>query len=76
MKKSELESKVRKFSKTISKGDVIKLTHKGMEIAKYEFTEYSIDSKTPIEWLRGCFVFEIGMNGIDVEEVDIEFIKG
>lgn len=75
MDKHTLEKKVKNFSKTIAKGDVIKLTHKGQEIARYEFIEYSIDSKTPIDWLRGCFIFEIGLKGRNFEDIDIEFVK-
>ena len=75
MSKKELEKQVNKFAKTIAKGDVIKLKQGDKELARYEFTEWSIDAKTPIDWLRGCLVFDVSMRGIDIGEVSLEFEK-
>lgn len=75
MDKKQLETKVKKMSKTIAIGDAIILTHNGKEIARYNCIDKSIDTKTPLDWLRGCFVFEIGMKGIDIKEIDVELVK-
>lgn len=75
MDKKQLEAKVKKMSKTIAIGDAIILTHNGKEIARYNCIDKSIDTKTPLDWLRGCFVFEIGMKGIDIKEIDVELVK-
>lgn len=73
MSKKELEKKVRDFSQNIKKGDIIELLYDGEVIARYEFNEWSFDSKSPIDWLRGLFVFEIKYRGRDIKKTDLVF---
>ena len=69
----KLEKQIKKIEKTIKRGDCIDLMYDGDSIARYEFTEWSIDSKTPIMWLRSCLVFEVSLKGRDVNKVSIKF---
>jgi hypothetical protein len=45
----------------------------GQSIANYEFTEWTIDSKTPEQWPRGCLVFEIDLKGRDINKVELKY---
>lgn len=69
----KLEKQIKKIEKTIKRGDCIDLMYDGDSIARYEFTEWSIDSKTPIMWLRGCLAFEVSLKGRDINKVSIKF---
>ena len=73
MSKKELEKKVRDFSRNIKKGDIIELLYDGEVIAQYEFIELSIDSKSPIDWLRGVIAFDIEYRGRDIKKTDLAF---
>ena len=75
MKQKELEKQVRKFSKNIKAGDKIIMKYKGETIATYEFIEWSIDSKSPIDWLRGCLIFQISLKARDINKVELDFVK-
>ena len=68
-----MEKEIRKITKRIKKGDVIKLMCNSEEVACYEFIEWSIDSKSPIDWLRGCLIFEIKLRGKNINDCSIEF---
>lgn len=69
----KLEKQIKKIEKTIKSGDCIDLMYDGDSIARYEFTEWSIDSKTPIMWLRSCLAFEVSLKGRDINKVSIKF---
>ena len=56
--KKELEAEIKKINKVIKGGDKVDLLYDGKTIATYEFFERSIDSRSLLQWLRGCFVFE------------------
>ena len=71
----ELERQINKFSKTIKMGDKIDLMYEGESIAEYVFTEWSIDSKTPIDWFRGCMVFAVALKNRDKEKLSLKFGK-
>lgn len=75
MARKDLETKIRKFSKDIKMGDKIILMYGEKEIANYVFIEWSLDSKTPLDWLRGCMCFEIAMKGLDESKVSLKFSK-
>lgn len=75
MNQKLLESKIRRLSKNLGKGDTFELLYDGESIAKYEFTEWSIDAKTPIDWLRGCLVFCVLLEGRDINRVSLRFQK-
>ena len=71
----KLEKQVIKISGTIKSGESINLIYDGEVIAKYEFTEWSIDSKTPLEWLRLCLCFDINLKGRDINKVSLKYNK-
>ena len=73
MTQKELEKEIRKISKRIKRGDAIKMLYDGEEIASYEFVDWSIDSKNPIDWLRGCLCFEISLKNRSIEKVSLKF---
>ena len=72
----KLEQEIKKIDKKLKRGDRIELLYDGEEIARYDFTERSIDCKTPLQWLRGCFVFEIDLEGRDINKVTLRHSKG
>lgn len=71
----KLEKQVIKISGTIKSGESINLIYDGEVIAKYEFTEWSIDCKTPLEWLRLCLCFDINLKGRDINKVTLKYNK-
>ena len=75
MTQKTLEQKVRKFEKTIERGDSIELQYEGETIERYDFFEYSLDSKTPVDWLRGALCFEVMMKDRDIDKVTLKFNK-
>lgn len=75
MTKRQLENQVRRFSTEIKKGDTINMIYDGKIIADYQFEEWSIDSKTPYDWLIGCLIFQVQLKGRDTKKVSLEFIK-
>ena len=75
MTKRQLENQVRRFSTEIKKGDTINMIYDGEIIADYQFEEWSIDSKTPYDWLIGCLIFQVQLKGRDTKKVSLEFIK-
>lgn len=75
MNKKQLESKIRRLSKNLEKGDTFELLYDGESIAKYEFVEWSIDAKAPIDWLRECLTFEVSLRGRDINNVSLNFYK-
>ena len=75
MTKRQLENQVRRFSTEIKKGDTINMIYDGEIIANYQFDEWSIDSKTPYDWLIGCLIFQVQLKGRDTKKVSLEFIK-
>lgn len=75
MNQKQLETKIKRLSKNLEKGDTFELLYDGESIAKYEFVEWSIDAKTPIDWLRGCLVFEVSLRGRDINKVSLNFSK-
>ena len=72
--KKKLERQIKKIEKSIKKGDRINLMYDGEIIEHYDFTEWSADAKTPLDWLRGCFCFEISLKGRDINKVEIEYL--
>ena len=75
MNQRRLESIIKSHYKELEKGDTFELLYDGESIAKYEFTEWSIDAKTPIDWLRGCLVFCVLLEGRDINRVSLRFQK-
>jgi hypothetical protein len=71
----KLERQINKIAKTIKCGESINLIYDGEVIAKYEFTEWTIDSKAPLQWLRGCLAFDISLKGRDINKVTLNYIK-
>ena len=71
----KLEQEVRKIDKQLKCGETIDLIYDGDKIAQYEFTERSIDCKTPLQWLRGCLCFEISLKGLDINKVTLKHNK-
>lgn len=69
----KLEKKIKKIEKKIEKGDVLEFLYDGELVGSYEFTEWSIDAKTPLQWFRGCVCFEITMEGRDMDKVSVKF---
>lgn len=72
---NKLEKQVKKIGKTIKRGETIDLIYDGDKIAQYEFTEWSIDSKTPREWLRLCLCFDINLQHRDINKVSLRYNK-
>jgi hypothetical protein len=73
--RKKLEQEVKKIDKKLKRGDRIELLYDGEEIARYDYFERSIDCKTPLQWLRGCFVFEIDLKGRDISKVALKHNK-
>lgn len=73
--KKKLEQQIKRIDKKLECGDSIELLYDGEEIARYDFTERSIDCKTPLHWLRGCFCFEIDLKGRDINKVSLKLNK-
>jgi len=71
----KLEKEINKIAKTIKCGESINLIYDGEVIAKYEFTEWSIDSKTPLQWLRLCLCFDINLKRRDINKVSLKYNK-
>ena len=71
----KLERQIKKIEKVIERGDRIDLMYEGESIAEYDFTEWSIDSKTPYHWLIGCLCFEVRLKGRDINKVEIKFTQ-
>ena len=69
----KLIRQIRRIEKTIQCGESIDLMYDGQSIANYEFTEWTIDSKTPEQWLRGCLCFEISLKGLDINKVELKY---
>jgi hypothetical protein len=71
----KLEQEIRKIDKKLKCGDSIELMYDGESVAKYDFVERSIDSKTPLQWLRGCLCFEISLKCRDINKVALKYNK-
>jgi hypothetical protein len=71
----KLEQKIKRIEKTIKYGERINLLYDGEVISEYEFIEWSIDSKTPFEWLRLCLCFDINAKGRDINKVTLKYNK-
>lgn len=71
----KLIRQIRQISKAIKRGESIDLIYDGEVLpdCRYNFTEWSIDSKTPEQWLRGCLVFEIDLKGRDINKVELRY---
>ena len=69
----KLIRQIKRISKTIKRGESIDLMYDGQSIANYDFVEWSIDSKTPEQWLRGCLCFEISLKGLDINKVELKY---
>ena len=69
----KLIKQIKQIEETIKRGESIDLMYDGQSIAKYEFVEWSIDSKTPEQWLRGCLCFEISLKGRDINKVELRY---
>ena len=72
---NKLEKEIKKIDKQLKCGDSIELIYDGESVAKYDFVERSIDCKTPLQWLRECFVFEIDLKGRDINKVSLKHNK-
>ena len=75
MARVDLERQIKKFSKDIKMGDKIILMYGEKEIADYVFIEWSIDAKTPLDWLRGCMCFEVAFKNRDESKLSLKFSK-
>ena len=71
----KLEQEIKKYDKKLKRGDRIELLYDGEQIAKYDFFERSIDSKSPLQWLRGCLAFDISLKGRDISKVSLKLSK-
>lgn len=69
----KLIRQIRRIEKTIQCGESIDLMYDGQSIANYDFVEWSIDCKTPEDWLRGCIFFEIKYRGRDINKVELRY---
>ena len=69
----KLEKKIKKIERKIEKGDVLEFIYDGNTISSYEFTEWALDAKTPLQWFRLCMCFEVKLNGLDANKVTIKF---
>ena len=69
----KLEKKIKKIEKKIEKGDVLEFLYDGELVGSYEFTEWTIDSKTPLQWFRGCMCFEVALRGRTEDKVSVKF---
>lgn len=67
--------RIRRIEKTIKRGDTIDLMYEGKSLANYEFVEWSIDSKTPEQWLRCCLCFEIDLKGRNINKVSLKYTR-
>ena len=65
-------SLVRAVEATIKAGDKLFFLYDGKRVAEYLFIEWSMDSKSPSDWLMGCFTWEIFLNGLNAEKVTLE----
>lgn len=74
--KQKLERQLKNALRKINSGDSFQLMYEGEEIARYDYDGWSPDCKTPIQWLRLCFVFEIDLRGRDLSKVELVFTKG
>jgi len=68
-----LEKEIKKIDKKLKRGDRINLMYEGNSIAQYDFTERTIDSKTPLQWLRICLCFDISLKGRDINKVELKY---
>lgn len=75
MNQKQLENKIIRLSRNIKKGDSFELLYNGSCIANYEFEDWAFDSKTPLEWLRGCIVFLVTLQNRDIEKVQLIYSK-
>ena len=75
MARVDLEKEIKKFSKNIKMGDKIELMYDGESIAEYVFVEWSLDSKTPLDWLRGCMCFDVALKNRDESKLSLKFSK-
>lgn len=64
----KLERQILKIDKQLKKGDTINLLYDGEIVDQYNFIERSIDSKTPLQWLRACLCFK----GYDINKVTLK----
>ena len=71
----KLIRQIRKIEKAIQCGDTIDLMYEGESIANYEFVEWTIDSKTPEQWLRCCLCFEINLKGRNINKVSLKYTR-
>lgn len=68
-----LEKEIKKIDKKLKRGDRINLMYEGNSIAQYDFTERTIDSKTPLQWLRICLCFDIILKRRDINKVELKY---
>ena len=68
-----LEKEIKKIDKKLKRGDRINLMYEGNSIAQYDFTERTIDSKTPLQWLRICLCFDIILERRDINKVELKY---
>ena len=74
----KLEQKVKRIDKELKCGDSIDFIYDGEVIneCRYKFFERSIDSKTPLQWLRSCILAEISFKkGRDISKVTLKHNK-
>ena len=72
MNRKQLENRIKKFQKTMQKGDSAELRYEGETLGRYDFDgELTIDSKTPLQWLRQCLCFDVEFRGRDIEKVEL-----
>jgi hypothetical protein len=71
----KLMGKIEDIENTIKMGDKLFFNYDGKQVAEYQFVEWSMDSKSPMDWFKGCVCFEVTMKGLDPTKVDIAFEK-
>lgn len=74
-KQEKLEAKIKRLSKNLKKGDTFELIYNGLSVASYEFTEWSADAKTPLNWLQQCLCFCIHLKDRDINKVRLKYSK-
>ena len=71
----KLIKQIKQIEKFIKRGESIDLIYDGEVLpnCRYDFVEWTINCKTPEQWLRGCICFEISLKGLDINKVELRY---
>ena len=72
---NKLLRQIEEIEDTIQMGDKIFFNYDGKQVAEYQFVEWSMDAKSPMDWFNGCVCFEVTIKGLDPTKVEITFEK-